>query len=432
MWTDDFLQAADKAELNVVPDSQNGRISNGISVRLHCSLARTKSYCAQKLMFLQPIASWVDPSTGRRQDVAHVLLHPLLDTNRTKLKVITDHSVVRVLFDGNKCSGVDIISDKSTSSHITIQAKIQVILCAGTINSPQILERSGIGNPSLLLELGIPVISPLPGVGTSYQDHHFVPIKYKSCAPSTATHDALWRKTISPTSPEVQASGILAFNSGVIGGKIRPSAKELSQMSPRFQSLYRRDFQNTNKPLALIYGHTGYMGNPSPPKGQYISIGVALAHSYSRGYVHIKGTDIQGSPDFDAGTLTDINGADVEVLVWAYKRSREMVRRMRLSEGGLEDGHPRFSKTSEAAIQRDAVLVKEFRTGNTNEDRGLKDIVYNKDDDQAIEEFVKAKASTFWHYAGTCAMKPQREGGVVDSSLNVYGVQGLKVAGEKF
>ena len=238
-------------------------------------------------MSLQPIASWVDPSTGRRQDVAHVLLHPLLDSGTTKLRVITEHSVVRVLFDGNKCCGVDIVSDKLTSP-VTIHAKTQVIICAGTINSPQILERSGIGGPSLLSKLDIPVISPLPGVGTNYQDHHFVPTKYKSSAPSTATHDALWTGRVSPTSPEVQASGILAFNSGVVGGKIRPLAKELSQMSPRFQSLYERDFRNTNKPLALIYGQTGSIGPPSPPDGQYMSIAVALAHSYSSGHVHIK------------------------------------------------------------------------------------------------------------------------------------------------
>ena len=127
-----------------------------------------------------------------------------------------------------------------------------------------------------------------------------------------------------------------------------------------------------------------------------------------------------------------MDGADLEVLVWAYKRSREMIRRMRLSDGGLQGAHPKFSEASEAGIQRDEVLVKEFRAGRTNEDRGLKDIVYSKDDDKAIEKFVKATAGTFWHYAGTCAMKPQHEEGVVDSSLNVYGVQGLKVAGKEF
>lgn len=204
-------------------------------------------------------------------------------------------------------------------------------------------------------------------------------------------------------------------------------------MSSRFQSLYEREFQNTNKPLALIYGNVGHISPPQPSAGQYLSIGIALAHSYSSGHVHIKSASMHGGApdlDFDAGTLSDVHGADVEVLVWAYKRSRDMVRRMWLSEGDLEAAHRNFSEASEAGIQRDEVLLKEFRARNKKGDIALKDIVYSEDNDKAIEEFVKARAGTLWHYAGTCAMKPRQRGGVVDSCLNVHGVEGLKIAGE--
>jgi alcohol oxidase len=379
-------------------------------------------------MLLQPVASWVDPSSGRRQDTAHVLLHPILDT---KLQVLTDHSVLRVLFDSKKrCSGVEITSSKSSGTPITIGARKQVVLCAGTINSPQILERSGIGNRSLLSSLNISVVSDLPGVGTNFQDHHFISSKYKSSAPPSATLDGLWGGNFLPASPEIQESGMLGWNSGVLVGKIRPSATDLARMSPRFQEIYARDFKAVNKPLALVYGNVGAIGPPVPPPGQYISLAVAVAYGYSRGHVHIKGPDVNDGPDFDAGTLSDVDCADIEVLVWAYKRCREMIRRMKFAEGGWPPAHPNFSETSEAAIQRDEALVKESRDRTTKGDLVLEDIAYNEDDDKAIEQFVKDNAGTFWHYAGTCAMKPLQDGGVVDENLSVYGVDSLKVAGE--
>ena len=378
---------------------------------------------------MQPVASWVDPRTGYRQDTAHVLLHPILDSGKTKLQVLTDHSVVRVLFDNDKrCSGVEISSNSGTL--ITIGARKQVVLCAGTINSPQILERSGIGNRSLLSSLNIPVVSDLPGVGTNYQDHHFISSKYKSSAPSSATLDGLWGGTVLPDSPEIQESGMLGWNSGVLAGKIRPSAAELARMSPRFQEIYARDFKALNKPLALVYGHVGAIGPPMPPPGQYISFAIAVAYGYSRGQVHIKGPNVNDGPDFDTGTLSDVDHADVEVLVWAYKRCREIIRRMKFAEGGWPPSHPNFNETSEAAVQRDEVLLKESGDRTSNGDIVLEDIAYNEDDDKAIEQFVKDNAGTLWHYAGTCAMKSHQNGGVVDENLSVYGVDSLKVAGK--
>lgn len=64
--------------------------------------------------------------------------------------------------------------------HNTIKAKKLVVVTAGALGTPQILERSGVGNPEILKKLNIPVVSDLPGVGENYQDHHLLLYPYKS------------------------------------------------------------------------------------------------------------------------------------------------------------------------------------------------------------------------------------------------------------
>jgi len=94
--------------------------------------------------------------------------------------------------------------------------------------------------------------------------------------------------------------------------------------------------------------------------------------------------------------------------------SREISRRLPFFKGELELGHPKFKEGSKASL--------------TEAIDGDKDIVYDEEDDKAIEEWIRGNLNTTWHSLGTCAMKPKEEGGVVDGNLNVYGTVGLKVA----
>ena len=95
--------------------------------------------------------------------------------------------------------------------------------------------------------------------------------------------------------------------------------------------------------------------------------------------------------------------------------SREIARRLPYSKGELGLGHPAFPDGSKAAL--------------TNGESGqLQDLVYSAEDDKAIEDWIRGNLNTTWHSLGTCAMRPKEKGGVVDADLNVYGVQGLKVA----
>ncbi|KAF5368098.1 hypothetical protein D9758_004388 [Tetrapyrgos nigripes] len=120
-------------------------------------------------------------------------------------------------------------------------------------------------------------------------------------------------------------------------------------------------------------------------------------------------------PDFDPKYLE--SPADVAAFRWGYKHSCELIRRMKFYRGGVPSGHPKFPKGSKASVRE--------CSGPDPIDAGP--IEYTKQDDLAIDSFHRDVVGTAWHALGTCAMKPRDQGGVVDSKLNVYGVENLKV-----
>jgi alcohol oxidase len=147
-----------------------------------------------------------------------------------------------------------------------------------------------------------------------------------------------------------------------------------------------------------------------------------LEYPASRGTIHITSKDFSQTPDFDAGFLS--HPADLSPQVWAYKRNREIIRQMSSFQSEYAPSHPSFPVGSAAACNAKDPLE------------------YTKEDDAAIEDWVRQGVETTWHsmynlstlfstnIRGTCAMKPRAEGGVVDKHLNVYGTQNLKIAGD--
>lgn len=128
----------------------------------------------------------------------------------------------------------------------------------------------------------------------------------------------------------------------------------------------------------------------------------------------------------------------MEVHVYAYKRAREFARRMKSYRGEFAGRQPAFAPDSPAAIREDPKPVP----------LDAPEIQYTEQDNEAIKQFIREVVQTSWHAVrlsvgfirtilltilaeklGTCAMMPREEGGVVDSRLNVYGVEGLKIAG---
>lgn len=143
------------------------------------------------------------------------------------------------------------------------------------------------------------------------------------------------------------------------------------------------------------------------------------AYPYSRGSIHITGPTITDPVDFDTGWLKDKNDIDVKKHIWAYKLQREMWRRMSIFRGEHAETHPNFPSGSKAAV----VEKTDGPVGDSE-----KRIEYTKEDDAAIEQKVREILSTTWHSLGTCRLAPRDKGGVVDSTLSVYGLKGLKLA----
>ena len=164
-----------------------------------------------------------------------------------------------------------------------------------------------------------------------------------------------------------------------------------------------------------------YYGDHStlPDDAEYVSMANWTAYPYSRGHIHITGPTMTDPIDFDTGWLKDPNDVDIKKHIWSYKLQREMMRRMSMFRGELAATHPRFSKDSKAAVveKADGPLAK-----------GDSRIEYSKEDDKAIEQRARETLSTTWHSLGTCKMAPKDQMGVVDPSLNVHGVKGLKLA----
>ena len=149
--------------------------------------------------------------------------------------------------------------------------------------------------------------------------------------------------------------------------------------------------------------------------GQYMTMGTYTAYPYSRGRIHITDKDdVLSGYEFDNGFLN--HPSDIKKLLWAYKMSREIARRLPYYKGELELGHPKFAEGSKATLVDGSIEGE------------IQNIEYSKEDDAAIEDWIRGNLSTTWHSLGTCAMKPKEDGGVVDGDLNVYGTTGLKVA----
>ncbi|KAJ7158537.1 GMC oxidoreductase-domain-containing protein [Mycena filopes] len=367
---------------------------------------------------------WIDAETGIRADVPHHFIYN--QSHNTNLQVLTGCRVKRVIFEGMRAVGVEYVADTVSNPNAdatvhTVRASRLVVVSAGAFGSPMILERSGIGAEDVLRAHGVEPLVDLPGVGQNYQDHNgmFIPCL---AAEEAETLDAFWRGEKEEEERLVaqwktDGTGLLAHNGLDAGIKFRPNAEELKELGPDFASRWETYFEHApDKPVIWCGVSAGFLGDPSvvPPR-KYVGMAYYTEYPVARGQVHISAQDANARPAFDCGFLSD--PADMATLRWGYKRIRELVRRMDLYRGEYVPRNPRFTVGNDACRQDQAPV-----------DVSAPNIVYTKDDDAVIDAFHREYVQTTWHSLGTCAMKPRNEMGVVNDRLNVYGVQGLKVA----
>lgn len=370
---------------------------------------------------------------GQRQDSAHCYVHPLMrDGKHPNLHVLVETQVVRVLFDDTKrATGVEFIPNpkfhptvaplKDGAPPQTIRARKLVVLSAGAIGTPNILERSGVGAKDILAKAGVPLVADAPGVGASYEDHHLVFWPYKTSLTPDETNDAIVTGRIDRNLAIAEKKRRMGWNFVDAAVKARPSDRDVAKFDPALKAAWDRDFANNpGRPLLFFTLVQTLLGDPSAhPPGQYVSPAIYTAYPYSRGHVHITGPSMSDPLDFDLGIFTDAGDVDLKTQVWGYKKHRELMRRTAFYRREVAASHPKFPAGSRAAC----VEVGEEH----DPDKIVGDIEYAAEDDRAIEQCLRETIGTCWHSLGTVKMAPFEKGGGVDGDLNVYGVQGLKV-----
>ncbi|GKT84126.1 GMC oxidoreductase [Colletotrichum tofieldiae] len=359
-----------------------------------------------------PWYRYVSPEDGRRQDVAHRYLYPLLQSGKyPNLHVLVETQVLRVLFEGDekRAAGVEIRANPKFArsgqdqSKRSIKAKKLVVASAGSFGTPLLLERSGVGDPLVLEKAGVPIVEGLSGVGNDLQgkrcliDHHFVGYVYRTNLEQNETINGIARNDRGRDVEAMIASddGQLGWNGHDASSKFRPSPADITAIGPEFQAAWDRDFKDSpNRPLMVMGLFNAYFGDPDalPDDAEYVTTAPWVTYPYARGHIHVTGSEIDDSYDFDPGWLLDENDIDLKSHIWGYKTQRSIARRMEIFRGELASGHPRFLNTSAAAV----VEVTDGPIAG--------DIEYSAEDDAAIVQIL------------------------VDPSLNVHGVSGLKIA----
>ncbi len=364
---------------------------------------------------------------GRRQDAATCYLHPRLnDGKNPNLHVLVESQVVRVLFENKKASGVEFrpnpLFGGDASQIRIVKARKLVIVSCGACGTPSLLERSGVGDPTVLQAAGVPVVAETPDVGNGYEDHHMVLYPYLNSLEATDTLDALiCGRMGSPEELIAANSPMLGWNAQEIQGKARPTDAEAAALGPKFKEAWDRDFKShPERPMVVFTVLAGFPGDPSlAPPGPGLAISTFTVYPFSRGHIHITGPKIEDPVDFETGFFTDPDDIDIKKHLWTYKKQREVMRRLPSYRGEMAKLHPPFTADSPAANI-------ELTDGPLPTD--APDILYSAEDDAVIEKWLRENVSTTWHSLGTCKMLPRDQNGVVDANLGVYGVAGLKIA----
>ena len=301
---------------------------------------------------------------GRRLSAARAYLRPVL--GRPNLEVKTRTFVEQVVFEGTRAVGLRAGGE-------VIRAN-EVILCGGAINSPQLLQLSGIGNAAELEALGVDVVHDLPGVGENLQDHLEVYVQCSSKLPVTVAPAYKWRnRPLVGLKWLLLKSGPGATNHFEAGGFIR-SNDDVAYPNVMFHFL----------PIAVRYDGTA-------PKGHGYQLHVGPMYSDARGSVKIASRDPRVHPALRFNYLS------------TDQDRREWVECVRAARSIL--GQPAFDR---------------FNGGELSPGAGV-------ETDEEILDWVARDAETALHPSCTCRMGID-EGAVVDpSTLRVHGVDGLRV-----
>ena len=307
---------------------------------------------------------------GRRMSTAHCYLEPA--RNRPNLKIVTDALTEKLVLEGKRCTGVRYAVGSRVHE---ARARREVIVSAGAINSPQLLELSGIGNPDILNQYGIEVRHALPGVGENLRDHWAPRLRYSMAARGVAYND--------------RARGLKL---GLQVMRYAFTRKGFLSLPASPMRAYVRTREGLDGPDACIMVQP-FLITPDIKLDRQpgITLIVHQLRPESTGSIHIKSMDPKVPPAVRFNFLS--SPIDRDVLLENIRIARRLMEAPALNWLGLDEMSPG------KPIQSDSELL----------------------------DWVKATAETAYHPVGTCKMG-QDKMAVVDDRLRVHGLEGLRIA----
>ena len=324
-------------------------------------------------------ATWFQANVknGLRNHTARGFLHPVM--GRSNLRVETYALAQRVIFEGKRAVGVEYT--QKGEKH-TVRANREVILCGGGVNSPQLLEVSGIGQGELLKQHGIEVLADSPNVGENMQDHFMYGMQ--------------WR--LKPGTPSINST---TYFPGIISEvfKFLFMRKGLLTFSVAHAAAFLKSDPGVPRPDIEFQMMAGTMDIDKLNESQKmrmekkpgITCAVAQIRPESRGTIHIKSADPNTHPAIRPNYLS--HPKDVEISIAALRWGRKMAEQPSLAP----------------IIDHEIYPGPDLQT------------------DEQLEEFCRIAGSNLYHVVGTCRMGGDEQS-VVDPELRVRGVEGLRVA----
>ena len=349
-------------------------ISDGfIKACVDAGIPSTDDYNDEKAEGVSPLQT--STRNGLRCSVAREYLAPA--RSRPNLHVVTGALATQVCFTDRRATSVRYL--RAERKH-EARARSEVLLCAGALRSPQLLELSGVGDAERLQGLGIPVVRHQPGVGENLQDHLMARLAYQCTQPATINDMARkrWRLALALLRYAVRRDGFFATPSVTATAYAR-TRDGLSCPDVRLQV-----------GLASGTGRLSYSRETGLDDFSGFHLGGYFIYPQSRGSTHAHSPEVRVQPRVHANYLSD--PIDRDTTVRALKLLRAIAARPALAN----------------------FIVRETRPGPDA-----------RSDDELLEH-ARRTGHTCWHPSGTCRMGSDPTA-VVDPHLRIHGVSGLRV-----
>lgn len=377
------------------------------------------------------VADSIDPLTKQRSYAANAYLEPA--RSRPNLTIWTKADAEKIIFDrsdGVTATGVQVVQDGETK---IVEARKDVVITAGTINSPRLLELSGVGDAKRLQSLGIDVVVDNPNVGENLQNHPLCTLSFQvRDGPGFDTIDKLARQDPNAIAAAMKAYGnqkgpMSKSGSNLVAQLPTPGLKtddDVSNLTALLQSAIldghdeSKSFAQSHESFVrsilaspteatgcyiMIPGFVeptsdGWMAPAPPGEENYLTLTLLLAHPLSRGSVHVTSASADPSAvAIDPKYLS--HPLDIEVMAKHLQFAENIATTKPLVDHLVLDGkrNPRAPPAGSLA------------------------------DLSAAKEYLRKTTVGAHHFTGTCSMMPKDVGGVVDAQLRVYGCRNLRV-----